>query len=329
MQTEVQLSIVTSLYRSERFIREFHEQCRRIADEMRMNCEIIFVNDASPDDSLNMAIEICSTDPGVKVIDLSRNFGHHLALMTGFAHAAGQLVYVTDVDLEQPIEFLRLCRQRIAKGDCDVVYGYQEKRSGSWLERFTGTIFWSIINALSSTHVPPNLVTSRLMTKRYVASLLQHREREPFLAGLWALTGYKQVGLPIVKSPSGFSSYNVLKRVKQAVTSVTSFSSRPLLLSALIGLGICTVALIAIAYLVVGWMLWGNSIEGWTSLIIAVCLMGGANLFFVGIVGLYISKIFIEVKQRPYSIVRDIYSGGLGDTQSGLRTSGGAFGNDQ
>jgi putative glycosyltransferase len=304
---EIELSIVTSLYKSYRYIRDFYLHACRVVDMLNVSTEIIFVNDGSPDDSLALAIDIHHRDPRVKVIDLSRNFGHHRSLMTGFAYASGKLIYVADADLEEPMDFLAGCYDRMGQGDCDVVYGYQEHRKGRLFERLTGGLFWWLFNVLSSTKLPRNVVTARLMTRRYVLSLLQYRETDPFIAGLWMLTGYVQVGCPIVKTSAGTSSYSFRKRLSQTITSITSFSGRPLLLSAVVGIVICAIAFLLVAYLVARWLLFGNTVEGWTSVIISVWIIGGINLFFIGLVGLYISKIFTEVKQRPNAIVRAVY----------------------
>jgi putative glycosyltransferase len=171
----------------------------------------------------------------------------------------------------------------------------------------TGEWFWKVFNFLCNTKLPRNLVTARLMSKRYVASLLEHREHDPYIVGLWVTTGYDQVGLPIDKQDSGFSTYSTLRRVRLAVHSIVSFSSRPLLLSAGIGIVICMLASLYVIYLIGQWVILGNPIEGWTSLIISVWFLGGINLFFIGLVGLYISKIFAEVKQRPNVIIRQVY----------------------
>ncbi|MBV8752182.1 MAG: glycosyltransferase family 2 protein [Hyphomicrobiales bacterium] len=307
MSEQIELSIVTSLYKSSRYIPNFYSQACRLADKLNLPVEIIFVNDGSPDDSLDLAIDIHRRDPRVKVIDLSRNFGHHRALMTGFAYASGKLIYVTDADLEESMDFLAICYDRIKKGDCDVVYGYQIHRKGQFFERITGGLFWWLFNFLSSLKLPRNLVIARLMTRRYMLSLLQHRESDPFIAGLWTLTGYVQVGCPIVKTSVGTTSYSLRKRLSQTITSISSFSARPLLLAAIVGSGICAIAFVLVAYLVARWLLFGNTVEGWTSVMISVWIIGGVNLFFIGLVGLYISKIFTQVKQRPTAIVRAVY----------------------
>jgi putative glycosyltransferase len=303
------LSIVTSLYKSREHIEEFHCQASRAAARLGLPYEIVLVNDGSPDDSLEVALAVRRSDSRVKVIDLSRNFGHHRALMTGLAHATGELVYVTDVDMDPSIDFIDRCHERISRGDCDVVYGYLEKRPGRWHQRVIGNAFWGFFNLMCETKLQPNLVVARLMTQRYVQSLLEHGERNVFIAGLWALTGYEQVGLPIAKAGTKSTSYSFWKRASQAVDSITSFSSRPLLLSAFIGGMVCAATFLAMTYLVVRWVLFGNTIEGWTSLMLAVSLLGGANLIFLGLVGLYVSKIFVEVKRRPYTIIREMHGG--------------------
>lgn len=307
MSGDIEISIVTSLYKSSRYIRDFYRHACRVADALGVPVEIIFVNDGSPDDSLDLAVDIHRGDPRVKVVDLSRNFGHHRALMTGLAYASGKLIYVTDADLEESMDFLAVCYERMRRGDCDVVYGFQEHRKGRLFERLAGGLFWWLFNVLSSTKLPRNPVTARLMTRRYVLSLLQYREGDPFIAGLWMLAGYVQVGCPILKKSAGTSSYSLRKRLSQTITSITSFSGRPLLLSAVVGIVICAIAFVLVTYLVTRWLLFGNTVEGWTSVMISVWIIGGINLFFIGLVGLYISKIFTEVKHRPNAIVRAVY----------------------
>ena len=301
------LSIVTTLYRSREFVEPFYLEACRVAGALDLPFEIVFVNDGSPDDSLDIACAIQERDSRVKLVDLSRNFGHHRALMTAFAFASGDLIYVTDVDLEEPMDFLVACRKRFLQGDCDVVYGYQVKRRGNWLTKVTGDAFWRLFNFLCNTKLHHNQVTARLMSRRYVTSLLRHREQDPYIVGLWATTGYTQIPLPIVKSFTGVSSYTTYRRVMLALNSIVAFSGRPLLLSAALGIFICILASAWIIFLVGRWLLWGSEIEGWTSVIVSVWFLGGANLFFIGLIGLYVSRIFGEVKHRPNVIVRATY----------------------
>lgn len=147
------------------------------------------VNDGSPDQSLELAVELAGQDEHVVVVDLSRNFGHHKAMMTGLAHASGDLVFLIDCDLEESPEWLTEFADTMEEKQCDVVYGVQQQRKGGWFERVSGQCFWSLFNTLSDISLPANIVTARLMTRRYVEALLQHQEREVFMAGLWHITG--------------------------------------------------------------------------------------------------------------------------------------------
>ena len=145
------------------------------------------------------------------------------------------------------------------------------------------------------------------MTRRYVNNLLKFRERDPFLAGLWTITGFEQRGLPINKACNQTTSYSLGKKISQAVTSVTSFSSKPLLLVSLTGFLICIVSTVFASYIILRWLLYDNPVQGWTSSFVSIWFLGGINIFFVGIIGVYVSKVFTETKKRPYIIIRQIH----------------------
>src|SRR5918912_1860756 len=162
------LSIVTTLYHSAPWLREFYARTKASAQKITDDYEIIFVNDGSPDDSLEVALSLYKGDTRVRVIDLSRNFGHHKAIMTGLAHAKGELVFLVDVDLEEEPELLEVFYDCLKERGADVVFGVQRRRRGSIFERFTGAIFYKLLRLLSDTHVPANQLTARLMTSDYV-----------------------------------------------------------------------------------------------------------------------------------------------------------------
>src|SRR5262245_3505179 len=162
------LSIVTSLYQSEEFLTEFHTRCTAAATRLAgSSYEIIVVNDGSPDQSLQKAIDLHARDPHVRVIDLSRNFGHHKALMTGLAHARGDLVFLIDSDLEEDPAWLLTFYEMMRANAVDVVYGVQARRKGDWFERITGQIYFGLFNRMLTHPIPVNVVTARLMTSRY------------------------------------------------------------------------------------------------------------------------------------------------------------------
>lgn len=304
----MKLSIVSTLYQSAPYIIEFHERssvaAKSLVDE---DFEIILVNDGSPDNSLDLAIKLTEQDSHVVVIDLSRNFGHHKAMMTGLAHANGERVFLIDSDLEEAPEWLLNFDKQMKCETCDVVYGTQERRKGNLFERLSGQWFYRLFKALTGLALPENVVTARLMTRRYVDALLRHKEREVFMAGLWHITGFDQRPHTIKKLSTSDTTYTLRRKMSLLVNSVTSFSNAPLVSIFYIGVSISVFALVYIAYLVTHWLFLAKPMSGWTSVMASIWLLGGMVISFIGVVGIYLSKIFSETKQRPYTIVRHVY----------------------
>ena len=302
------LSIVTTMYHSSTFIMEFYNRICGTAEKITNDYEIIFVNDGSPDNSLEIAVSLYEKASNVRVVDLSRNFGHHKAMMTGLIHAKGKHVFLIDCDLEEAPELLELFYVEYTKTeDVDVVYGVQNTRKGRFVERISGNIFYWMFNLLSSYTVPSNLVTARLMSKRYVDSLVQHKDREVFMAGLWAITGFKQVPLMVTKHDKENSSYDLRRKISILVNSITSFSNKPLLFIFYLGSIILFISSLAALYLIIRKVFFGVLLAGWPSLMVSVWLLGGLTIFCVGVIGIYLSRVFMETKERPYTIIRQIY----------------------
>ena len=302
------LSIVTTMYYSFPYIQEFYDRICAVAKKITEDYEIILVNDGSPDDSLDIAVALYEKDPKVRVIDLSRNFGHHKAMMTGLMHAKGELVFLIDCDLEEKPELLEgFYAEHKKNDDVDVVYGVQKARKGGFVEKISGNIFFWMFNLFSSYPVPANLVTARLMSKRYVDSLVQHKDREVFMAGLWAITGFKQVPLMVTKHDKGNSSYNLKRKIALLVNSITSFSNKPLLFIFYLGSMILFISSMAALYLIIRKVFFGAILAGWPSLMVTIWLLGGLTIFCVGVIGIYLSRVFMETKERPYTLIRQIY----------------------
>ncbi|MGO4741337.1 glycosyltransferase family 2 protein [Bosea sp. 2KB_26] len=304
---QTKLSVVTTLYRSAGTIMEFYERCMLAASRHFQDVELVLVNDGSPDDSLALALDLKDKDPRVVVVDLSRNFGHHKAMMTGLTVASGDFVFLIDSDLEEEPELLETFWNRLQKGDCDVVYGVQETRRGGWFERITGDVFFWLVDRLSDQKLPRNLVTARLMTRDYVRALIRHRDREFFIAHLWLLTGFRQEPLTIRKLALSPTTYSIARRVEMLVKYVTTTSTK--LLYMILYLGLATACLSAAGVLyIIGRYLWtGVASDGWTSLIVLVCFFGGLTILILGILGIYIANILSETKRRPYAVVRRIH----------------------
>jgi len=305
------VSVVTSLYCSAPYIREFHRRMSNVVSSVTSDYEIILVNDGSPDDSLQVALEVCRAHPEVSIIDLSRNFGHHKALMTGLMHARGQYVFLIDVDLEEEPElFTGFWEELMRSPDADVVYGIQSARKGGLFERVSGHLFYWLLNLLSSVRIPSNLITARLMTHRYVEALTHYREQEVFLAGLWAAAGFVQRPLVVNKLSTSQTSYSLRRKLAILINSITSFSDRPLVMIFYLGLVITLLSAGFIAKLLIQKTWFRVGVDGWVSIVASLWLLGGITIFCIGVIGIYLSKVFIETKHRPYTTIRHIYGGG-------------------
>ena len=302
------LSIVATLYRSEPFVQEFYRRSVAAAEAFGGPFELVLVNDGSPDASLEMAVALSRSDPRVRLIDLSRNFGHHKAMMTGLAHARGDLVFLIDSDLEEDPAWLARFHQTLVAEQADVIYGISTRRHGTWWQRLTGWLFYAVFNVLLEHPLPRNVVTARLMTARYVRQLIRHEDRELCIAALWVITGFKQVGISVEKgSRSNASTYGTRERFAVAVNLLTSFSTRPLVYIFYLGCAIMASATAAAVYLIWRAVRAEIGVAGWASVMVSVWFLGGVTIFCLGVIGLYVSKVFMEAKRRPYTVIRAEY----------------------
>lgn len=306
----MKLSIVSTLYNSEKFINEFLELClESLKDINQKEYEIILVNDGSPDGSLSLALEKQRTIPQLKILDLSRNFGHHYAAYAGLQYADGDLIFLIDCDLEVSPKNLVSFYNLLVKENYDVVYGYQKQRQGGFFRKNTGDLFWKLINLLSDTPIPKNIVTERLMTKRYVKSLLSLGDRNLFLGGMMYWTGFEQKGVAVEKKVrEGRSTYSLIKRLGLMFEAIVSFSTFPLKVLFLFGLLLLTISFILGGVLFVEKLFWPERyLSGYVSIVLIVIFFSGIIEISLGIVGLYLGRVFRQVQKRPLYIIKNIY----------------------
>ncbi|OOG48158.1 hypothetical protein B0E52_03135 [Rhodanobacter sp. C06] len=304
------LSIVTSVYRSERFITRFIDEMIAAIGEAGIDrYELVFVNDGSPDESMQHLIHARSTNAAIKIVDLSRNFGHHKAVMAGLAHASGDLLFIIDCDLEVRPGVLPHFLETLRRTGADVVYGIQGKRKGALTERVGGALFWRLFNRLSDTKVPANVLSERLMTRRYVDALLSLGDRNVFLGGMMYWSGFHQVAVLVEKTQrENASTYSLRKRFALLLEAVTSFSTVPLKLVLGGGIGITLCAGVAGIALIVRKLLHPEAVlTGFTSLMLVIIGMSGIIITVLGVIGLYISRIYTQTQNRPLFIVREFH----------------------
>jgi putative glycosyltransferase len=304
----VQLSIVSTLYNSAATIRDFVHRSAAAARALTDSFEIVLVDDGSPDDSLAIALELLSEEPRLRIVELSRNFGHHRALMTGLMHARGERCFLIDSDLEEAPELVAEFWETLGRTGMDVVYGYQVERGGDFVRRVFGSLAWSAFDALVPYRIPRNHVTARLMTRPYVDALLLHKEQQTVIGGLWVITGFRQQGIPVTRISRQDATYRFAHRWRSLIESITSFSELPLVGIFYLGMGVSLVSALAAVVLIALRIMGRVGLSGWASVMVSVWFLGGVLIFCVGIIGVYVSRIFIETKQRPYTIVRSVHA---------------------
>lgn len=306
------LSIVTTLYQSESTILEFYTRISESAKSISGdNFEIIFVNDGSEDRSYSLAKGLCEEDSKVSLIDLSKNFGHHRSLMVGLEQALGDLVFLIDSDLEeQPEDLIRFYDELIQDSNIDAVFGVQSKRKGGFLENYLGSLFYKIYNFLTDSHqIPENTAITRLMRKRYVKALLLFQDKEIYFAPLATLTGFNQKSLKVDKKLKKTTTYSFSKRYHLFINAIFSNTSKPLYFMFYVGSLITAASFSYVFYLVTAYFFFGVQVSGWTSTIVSIWFFGGLIILFLGIISIYVNKIYVETRNRPNYIVKEFLEG--------------------
>jgi putative glycosyltransferase len=312
--TSLKVSIVSTIYNSNLTIKEFIERALNVGSQIaNSDFEIIIVDDGSPDDSAQIVEKLALEKSNIKIVKLSRNFGHHRALLEGLRWASGELIFLIDSDLEERPEWLFDFQHVLRISKVESVYGYQKIRRGKFYQKLWGDFYWKIFIFLTGFQIPSNVVTARLMTKRFVRNLLSFPEVDVSLIGLFQLTGFKQIGLPIEKTLTSKTTYTFKLKLWHFVNSITAFSAKPLQYIFFIGLVIISVGGILSIFLILYILFKGNTPPGWLSVIASIWFIGGLILVSIGVIAIYLSKIFIEVKGRPRAIVDTINSKNLSD----------------
>jgi putative glycosyltransferase len=301
------LSIVTTLYRSAETLVEFHRRISEVASGIAADWELILVNDGSPDESLRIALDLHRADPRVRVVDLSRNFGHHRAIVAGLSYARGRRTFLIDCDLEEPPECLLDLVRAMETSGCDVAFGVQAARRGALAERITGAAFYWLTRNLAGLALPRNLITARLMTRRFVRQMLRVRDQNPLLSLMTDAAGFAQVPVVVDKRSSSTTTYSLARRFAIAAMVLATASTRPLYLAMALGAAITLLACLGIVYVIVRLAITGEALAGWTSLIVSVWFFGGVLTFLVGLVGVYVGEAYLEARRRPRFIVRALH----------------------
>ena len=305
------VSIVSPVYQEEEGIEEFH---RRLVASMEgtdddLSFEVVYVNDGSKDRSLDLLEKIAADDDRVRVVDLSRNFGHQVALSAGVDHARGDAVVVIDSDLQDPPEVIPEMIQRWRDG-FKVVYGVRTSRAGETrFKLLTSKIYYGLMDRISEVPLPRQAGDFRLLDRKVVDVLDQMPERNRYVRGMVAWVGFPQCAVEYERDArfAGSTNYTLGRMVRLALDGLTSFSDRPLRLATQLG-----VIVMALSFAVAAWTIvaslfdLGTSSRGWSSLMAVVLLLGGVQLLCIGVLGEYVGRVYRETKGRPLYVVNEV-----------------------
>ena len=303
-----EISVVLPVFNEDAGLKELYRRVKAVLTATGLRYEVIFVNDGSRDKSWERILELANADASVKAVNLSRNFGHQIAITAGIDLASGATVVVLDSDLQDPPELIPTLYEKYREG-FDVVYAQRRTRDGeTWFKRATASLFYRLIRRMTSIDIPMDTGDFRLMSRRVVNDLQRLHEQSRFVRGLVTWIGYNQTPVLYDRDPrySGETKYPIGKMMKFALDGITGFSSQPLRLASHVGLVFAAGSLVLMVFLTLYRLAGGSGlIPGWTSLAVAVLFLGGIQLLAIGILGEYVGRIYEETKQRPLYLIRD------------------------
>jgi dolichol-phosphate mannosyltransferase len=301
----VKYSIIIPVFNEEENIQKLFERLFQVVSRLSSDFELIFINDGSKDNTLHLVKELAATEPKVKYINLSRNFGHQIAVSAGLDACLGQRVVIIDADLQDPPELVLEMDQKMNEG-YHVVFARRRKRKGESLAKLlTARLFYRLLARIASVEIPLDTGDFRIMDKKVVDVLRAMPEQNKFLRGQISWIGFKQTYVEYDRSErqGGKTGYTYGKMFRFALDGITSFSDAPLRLASWMGFVVSGVAFIALIYALWGKYVMHNSEPGWASIIVSVLFLGGIQLISLGFIGEYLSRISSNVKQRPLYIV--------------------------
>ena len=301
------LSVIVPCYNEEESIPYFYEEIKKVTKGMKINLELIFVNDGSRDKTLEI-IKGLTKDKSVKYIDFSRNFGKEAAMWAGLNMATGDYITIMDSDLQDPPALLPEMLDLIKNENYDIIGTRRVTRKGEPpIRSFFARCFYKIINKMSKVEMVDGARDFRLMTRQVVDSILTLKEYNRYSKGLFSFVGYKTKWLEYenIERVAGETKWSFWKLFIYAIEGIVAFTTVPLTIAALLGIIFCLIAFIMIAVIIVKTLIFGDPTSGWPSLACIIFLVSGVQLLCIGVIGQYLAKMYLEVKQRPIYIIKD------------------------
>ncbi|MEQ8199543.1 MAG: glycosyltransferase family 2 protein [Clostridiaceae bacterium] len=307
MEKNKLISVVVPMYFEQDVAEECYSRLKKTVEENNINYEFIFINDGSTDRTLEILKKIGNVDKNVKIIDFARNFGHQVAVTAGIFHAKGDAVVLIDADLQDPPELIVDMIHKWQEG-YDVVYGKRAKRKGeSAFKLITAKYFYKFLEAMSEIKIPKDTGDFRLMDRKVVEAFKMMPERNRFIRGMVSWIGFKQTFIEYQRDEryAGETKYPLKKMIRFAADGIISFSSKPLKLVTDLGIITILVSFALLIYIIFEKLFLKSTIEGWASIMVGITFFSGIQIFSLGIIGSYISRIYDESKNRPLYFIKE------------------------
>ena len=302
------IDLIVPCYNEEESIPLYYEEIKRVRNELKEKVEIIFINDGSLDKTLSIIKKLAKEDKLVKYISFSRNFGKEAAMLAGLEASTGDYVTVMDADLQHPPRLLKDMVKYIEEEDYDIVATRRFSRKGEpFLRKLFTKCFYKIINKLSKVDMIQDIGDYRLMTRQVVDSILKLKEYNRYSKGLFSYVGFntKVIEYENIERVAGTTKWSFWSLFSYAIEGIVGFSTAPLTIAATIGLLFCLIAFVMIIFIIVKTLIYGDPTSGWPSMACIVFLVSGVQLLCIGVIGEYLSKMYLEVKNRPVYIIKE------------------------
>lgn len=301
------LTIMIPVFNEEECVNELYNQLKKVSEDLHCNCEFLFINDGSIDQTLQLLKKIQHNDARVSIVDLSRNYGKEIAMTAGLDYMTGDTLVIIDADLQDNPSLLPLMVKEIENG-YDDVYAQRTSRKGeSWLKKTTSFLFYRLLAVMSSVPIQKDTGDFRMLSSKAIKALKQLGENERNMKGLFSFIGFKKKPIYYVRDErvAGKTKWNYFKLINLAIRGITAFSIKPLRIISITGLIISFISFVFLIKVVVKAIFFGDPVAGYPSMMSAILLLGGLQLLSIGVLGEYLGIVFSETKKRPIYFIND------------------------
>ena len=308
MRKMKKIGVIVPCYNEEESLPYFYKEMQKVMEQMDVEFELLFVNDGSKDKTLDILKDFAKKDERVRFLSFSRNFGKEAAIYAGLQHVNGDYVTLMDADLQDPPEKLILMYQVLIEENLDIVgLKSNDHKNYGFVRKFFTACYYKILGTFTTVPMAPNERDYRLMTRQVVDAILSLEEYNRYSKGLFNFVGFdtKWLTYDAPERVAGKTKWSFWKLFTYGIDGIVGFSTKPLVLSAMIGILFCFIAFLMIFVIVLKTLIWGDPVGGWPSLACIIIFCSGVQLFFLGIIGEYLSKVYLETKKRPVYIIKE------------------------